>query len=361
MISYEIPTFLQVLFTALTSFIICYFSVPPIIKVAELKNLYDEPCDRKRHKSRVPTLGGIAIFAGAIFSICFWSNQSQIQELQYIISALILMFFMGIKDDIVNLVAYKKLIIQTVCASILVLFANIKLSSLYGVFSIYDIHDFVAIPLSILIIIFITNSINLIDGIDTLAAKVGIITNIFFGSWFYLTQNYHYSTLSFAMLGSLVAFWCYNKTPARVFMGDTGSLILGMLLAIFAIKFIELNRVYNGDSTFKITAAPSVAISVLIIPVFDTLRVFTLRVFQGRSPLSADREHIHHILTDIGYSHVKSSILLSLLNIVCITMTVSFMHLNAELLLFINFLFALTFSYYFSRKRKFCRMKQLAV
>lgn len=357
----EIPTYIQIILTFLTSFSICFYAVPPIIKVAKLKNLYDEPTERKKHGVKIPTLGGIAIFAGSIFSICFWSNQSQIQELQYIIAALILMFFMGIKDDIVNLVAYKKLAIQTLCAIILVLFADIKLSSFYGVFSVYNISDFISVPLSILVIIFITNSINLIDGIDTLAANTGIIANTFFGTWFYLTQNYHYSILSFSMLGSLLAFLYFNKSPAKIFMGDTGSLILGMLLSIFAIKFIELNRIYYGDSTFKILSAPSVAIAVLIIPIFDTLRVFTLRIFQGRSPLSPDREHIHHILTDLGYSHIKTSLMLSILNILCIVFTVLFMSYNSELLLFFNFFIVLSFSYYFSRKRKFYKSRNISI
>ena len=342
----------QNILALITSFIISFISIPSIIKVAELKNLYDEPCSRKKHKKAIPTLGGIAIFAGFIFSVCFWSNQTQILELQYIISALIIMFFMGIKDDIINLVAYKKLIGQFIAATILVFFAGIKFTSFYGIFEIYEIPSYISIPFSILVIIAITNSINLIDGIDTLAGAVGVVANLTFGVWFYLTGNYHYSILAFAMLGSLVAFLYFNKTPAKIFMGDTGSLTFGIVLAILSIKFIELSRIYYGNPAFKILAAPSIAISVLIIPIFDTLRVFTLRILQGRSPLSADREHIHHIITDLGLSHFKTTMILVAINIFCILFTYSFMKLNAELLLTINFVLLTVITSFLSRKRK---------
>lgn len=351
----------QNILAILTSFIISFISIPSIIKVAELKNLYDEPCSRKKHKKAIPTLGGIAIFAGFIFSVCFWSNQQQILELQYIISALIIMFFMGIKDDIINLVAYKKLIGQFIAAIILVIFAKIKFTSFYGIFEIYELPSYVSIPFSILVIIAITNSINLIDGIDTLAGSVGIFANLTFGTWFYLTENYHYSILAFAMLGSLFAFLYFNKTPAKIFMGDTGSLTLGIVLSILAIKFVELNRIYYGPLQFKILSAPTVAISILIVPLFDTLRVFTIRIFQSRSPLSPDREHIHHILTDIGYSHTKSTLYLILLNFTCVVLTILLMEINAETLLGFNFCILATFSIYFSRKRKFCRLKELTI
>lgn len=343
---------IQLTLTAITSFLICFLAIPSIIKVAELKHLFDNPDERKKHGSQVPTLGGIAIFAGFIFSTTFWSNQTQIIELQYIIAALIVMFFMGIKDDIINLVAHKKLLGQLVAASIIVYFADIRLTSLYGIFDIYNIPYWPSIFFSIFTVIALTNSINLIDGIDTLAGSIGFIISTTLGVWFYLSGNIQYAILSFSLIGCLLAFLHYNKTPARIFMGDTGSLVLGLVTSILAIKFIELNRVFYGEAYLRITSVPAVTISIFIIPIFDTIRVFILRIMLGKSPLSADRNHMHHILTDLGYSHIKSTLILVSVNITLIILTFSFKKYQGEGLVLINFALMFLFTSYLSKKRR---------
>lgn len=349
--------FLPLILASLTSFIICFFAIPSIIKVAELKHLFDEPCERKNHKSKVPTLGGIAIFAGFIFATTFWADQKGIVELQYIIASLIILFFMGIKDDIVNLVAHKKLLGQIMAAIIIVYFADIRLTSLYGIFDIYDIPYWASLSFSLFTVISITNAFNLIDGIDTLAASVGILCIATFGSWFYLAGHTQYAILSSAMIGSLLAFLYYNKTPAKIFMGDTGSLVLGLVNSVLAIKFIEFNKTFQGIAEFKVHSVPAVAIGILIIPIFDTARVFILRVLEGRSPLSSDRNHIHHILTDLGYSHIKASSILVLLNALVILNSFWNQKVTGELLLFINISIIAIFSLYYTRKRRLHRRK----
>lgn len=342
----------QILFTILTSFCICFFAIPSIIKVAKIKHLFDEPGERKHHKESVPTLGGIAIFAGFIFSITFWANNNQISELQYIIASLIILFFMGIKDDIVNLVAHKKLLGQILAASILIFCADIRLSSLFGLFGVFTLPYWASCALSLITIIGITNSFNLIDGIDTLAGSIGSLASILLGTWFFLTGNYQYAIVSFALFGCLLAFLYFNKSPAKIFMGDTGSLVLGLICSLLTIKFIELNRNYVGPLEYKIHSVPAVAISVLIIPIFDTCRVFLLRALQGRSPLSSDRNHIHHILIDLGFSHIKATTLLLATNLILVAANLIYMKLQGELLLTINFVVMLGFSYILMKKKR---------
>lgn len=304
----------------LTSFAITLYGIPSIIRIAEIKHLFDEPDERKTHKTRVPTLGGLAIFAGVIFSLTFWSSQKDIIELQYIISAIIILFFLGMKDDLFNLVAYKKLIGQLAASIILVHWGAIKITSFFGLFGIQDLDAISASIFSIFTIVVITNSINLIDGIDCLAGGIGLFASLVFGTWFYLADQTQYVILSFCLAGSLVAFLFYNRTPAQIFMGDTGSLIVGLVLSILSIKFIEMNRVLPLEVFHKIKGVPVFTIGVLIIPLFDTLRVFTIRILQGRSPFSPDRNHLHHLLCDLGYSHIKSTILLLAFNAVIIVM-----------------------------------------
>lgn len=342
---------IQIFLPIITSLALCFFSIPSIIKICKIKKLFDEPDIRKCHEGMIPSLGGIAIFIGFIFSLCFWADQKDIVELQYIICALLLLFFTGIKDDVVNLVAYKKLAMQVLCSFIIIKFAGIYFTSFYGLFGVYNISYSTSFVFTLFVMIGITNAFNLIDGINTLAASIGILSLASFGIWFFLTGHSQYSILSFSLIGSLIAFLYFNKTPARIFMGDTGSLILGFTISILAIKFIEFNRLYIGDPQYKITSVPAVAISVLIIPLFDTLRVFTLRLLKGRSPLSPDREHLHHILKDIGFSDIKSMFILLSLNIFLIILTVAFQVFQGEYLLLMNLAICFLFVFLISKKR----------
>lgn len=341
----------QVILTALTSFIICYFSIPSIIKVAKIKNIFDEPCERRRHKNNVPTLGGVAIFGSFIFSITFWANQNQIIELQYIIASLIILFLIGIKDDIIELVAYKKLLGQFFAACILVFFADIRITSLFGLLGVFELPYLVSSMLSLVGIIGITNSFNLIDGIDTLAGSIGALVLVYFGMWFFLSENFQYCIVSFSLVGSLLAFLCYNRTPSKIFMGDTGSLLVGLVASVLAVKFVELNRSYVGNEMYRVFSAPAVALSILIIPIFDTFRVFLLRIMQGRSPFSSDRNHIHHILTDVGFTHIKTTLILLILNIIVSISTLFLMKARGEVLVLFNFSVMFVFYYYFLRLR----------
>lgn len=298
-----------------TSFFITFIAIPSIIKIANIKHLFDEPDERKSHIQRVPTLGGLAIFAGMIFSLTFWASQKDIVELQYIISAILILFFMGMKDDLFNLVAYKKLIGQLMASFILVHWAGIKITSFYGIFGIWDLTLIPSYVFSVFTIVVITNSLNLIDGIDCLAGTVGVIASCAFGAWFFYAGYTQYAILSASLVGSLIGFLYYNRTPSKIFMGDTGSLIVGIVLSLMAVKFIEMNRLKPLEDFAKIRTVPVVTIGILIIPLFDTLRAFTIRILNGRSPFSPDRNHLHHLLLDIGCSHMQATAILGSFNL----------------------------------------------
>ena len=339
-----------------TAFAITFFAIPSIIKIAEIKHLFDEPDERKLHKTKVPTLGGLAVFAGMIFSMTFWSTQKEIVELQYILSAIIILFFIGMKDDLFNLVAYKKLLGQLAAAVILVHWAGIRVTSFFGIFGIHELSLVQSYVFSIFTMVVITNSFNLIDGIDCLAGSVGILAASIFGAWYFSAGQTQYVVLSASLVGSLLAFLHYNRTPAKIFMGDTGSLMVGIVLSILAIKFIEMNRVIPLDGINKIRGIPVVTIGILIIPLFDTLRVFTIRMLQGKSPFSPDRNHLHHLLTDLGFTHIKATLLLMIFNIAIVVMVFSLQRVRSELTLSLVLGSCLLCSYFLAyqrnRKRK---------
>jgi len=285
------------------AFMITFFSIPVIIEVAKDKKLFDEPGERKVHKAGIPTLGGLGIFAGFIIAMLLGVPASAVSVLQYFMAAIMIIFFMGIKDDILILTASKKFIGQLLAACILIKFGGIEITNMYGFLGMNAISPMASFFLSLFTIVVITNSFNLIDGVDGLAGSLGILTSTAFGIYFYVTGNILYTIMAASLGGSLIAFLIYNYNPAKIFMGDTGSLLIGLINSIFVIKFISVASA--PSSVLPLSSAPALGFSILIVPLFDTLRVVSHRILTRRSPFCPDRNHIHHFLLDLGLSHKK--------------------------------------------------------
>jgi UDP-N-acetylmuramyl pentapeptide phosphotransferase/UDP-N-acetylglucosamine-1-phosphate transferase len=294
----------------ITSFTLTYLIIPIIIRVAKERRLYDAPNERSAHVEPTPSLGGIAIFAGTVCAIVLWTPMGSFGVLQYILAAFILIFLTGILDDLVPMSPTKKLSGQMLVSIILAYKANIRITSLFGLFGIYDLPEMTSFALSIVAIIGIINAFNLIDGINGLAGSIGLWACLLWGSWFALADTPAMAVLAFSLAGAIVAFLKYNLTPAKIFMGDTGSLFIGMVCAILAINFIGLNAQALPETPFHFDAAPVIAVGVLIFPLFDTVRVFARRILNGKSPFSPDRNHIHHLLLNLGCTHSQATILL---------------------------------------------------
>lgn len=306
----------DVIISFITAFTLTYFVIPPIIRIAIKKKLYDVPDERRSHTEVTPRLGGIAIFAGAIFSIMLWTPFAQYGgDLQFVLCAFILIFLVGVKDDIDAISPSKKLLIEVLAALILYFKANVRISGLYGIMGIENISPFWSAVLTIFTIIVIINALNLIDGINGLSGSLTIIITGTLGVWFLLIKRYDLAVMALSAAGATAAFLKYNYSPAKIFMGDTGALLLGLICSILAINFIELNGLLDTFHPFRINAAPGVAIGILILPLFDTLRVFTTRILRGKHPLHPDRTHIHHLLIDSGLTHMQATAILAGVNI----------------------------------------------
>ncbi|MEI6946004.1 MraY family glycosyltransferase [Paraflavisolibacter sp. H34] len=309
---------LDVLLTGSLSFLITFLAIPAIIKIAQEKKLYDVPDERKLHKKPISSLGGVGIFGGFFLASLLSINNTINPEFQYFYAAAVVIFFLGVKDDILILTATKKFIGQVTAAAILIHLGGLRIGSMHGLFGINELPEIFSIALTYITIILIINAFNLIDGVDGLAGTLGLLTMAVFGSYFYMVDMTAYSMLAFAMAGSLMAFLIFNYNPAKIFMGDSGSLMLGMINSIMAIKFISV-----ADSTlvsFRIQSAVAIGIAVLMIPLLDTLRVFSIRILKGRSPFSPDRNHIHHLLLDRGLNHKKVTFSCLLLNVAFIVL-----------------------------------------
>ncbi len=339
-----------------TSFTLTYFLLPHIIRIAQKKHLFDLPDERKLHTVAIPALGGVGIITGTLFSIVLWVPFSSYPTLQYLVCAILILFVVGVKDDIEPIAPLKKLIAQILAASILVFKSGFQLSSLYGVFGIGQLPEWVAIPFSIFVFIVIINAFNLIDGINGLSASIGILISSVLGSWFFLAGHMGLALFAFALMGSLIAFLRYNITPARIFMGDTGSLFLGLICAVFAIQFIEMQKQLPPTDWLRFDAAPALAIGILIFPLFDTLRVFIMRIARGRSPLSPDRNHIHHLMLDLGLTHMQATAALVAINAAFILLIFALRHVGTLPLLAIILGLATALSsllYFKVRKKRF--------
>jgi UDP-N-acetylmuramyl pentapeptide phosphotransferase/UDP-N-acetylglucosamine-1-phosphate transferase len=244
------------------------------------------------------------------------------------------LFFIGVKDDILVISPRKKFIAQIVGALILIILGDIRLTHLHGIFGLQEISYVYSLIISLLAYVAIINALNLIDGIDGLAAGIGILACSFFGANFIILGNIPYAVFSFATIGSLSAFAFYNVfgRKNKIFMGDTGSLLIGLILSVFAIKFNEI-AITSGEQLYNFS--PVFSLAILAVPLFDMIRIFILRIIQKKSPFSADLNHIHHQLLKTGLSHRTSTFIILGANLIIIGIVYTSRSLNNNISLLI--------------------------
>ena len=341
--------------TFIVAFMITYISIPPLIEVAHAKNLYDVPNGRTSHEKITPTLGGIAILSGFIISSMIFVHIAQIPYIQYVLAGSLIIFFIGLKDDIIGLSPLKKFIGEIIAAGIIIDMGGIRLSSLHGFAGIGTLSYVSGDFLSLFVIVAIINAFNLIDGIDGLSSGVGILTSLAFGIWFFLVGELQLVVLAVALIGALLAFFRFNffSKKNKIFMGDIGSLLVGFILSIFAIKFNELNHGALVNSPYYIKAAPAVSIGILIIPIFDTVRVILIRMARGISPFKPDKRHVHHYLLEITGSHRKATLILLFVNLcfIVISFWLAFIRISELIIILLAIASVLTYLTYVLVKR----------
>ncbi len=341
-----------------TAFFVVVLATPSLIKVAKLKHLVDEPSEnRKKHTVSIPTLGGVIIFSAFMFSSFLWFPDNEdtykiITPFLCLMAGLVLIFFVGVKDDIIGTSPTKKLIAHLVVGFIIVAIGGSKITSFHGVFGLDVVFpDYAQLLVSIFVYIVIVNAINLIDGVDGLAAGIGLIASISFGVWFYYSHQPQWTLVSFSLAGALSGFLLFNFNPARIFMGDSGSLTIGAILTVLAIQLIEtptdfLKPPFNHIST------PILAMAILGYPLIDTLRVFITRTIKGKSPFEADRTHLHHKLQDKGYGHKRVVLIIYLFNLLLISCAILFPSDYGTLTFAVCGLIAIGFIWFSTRKKK---------
>ncbi|MEP7318469.1 MAG: MraY family glycosyltransferase [Panacibacter sp.] len=290
------------------AYLVTFILMPFIIKIARINKLFDIPNERKTHTFPISSLGGIGIVAGLSISLLLVSDfKLGDSEFQYYLATFFIIFILGVIDDIFVLHAWKKIMGQILVSLILTAKAHLVITNLQGLGGLFEIDSIFSYPLTFFAIILVINSFNLMDGVDGLAASVGLVASFAFGLFFYINNNLPYAILSFAMAGSLLAFLMFNFPPAKIFMGDSGSMLIGLVNAILLIKFIETG---STVPLFPVASSIAVGFGILLIPLLDVLRVFIIRLTKGVSPFEPDRNHLHHLLLNKGFSHTKVTITL---------------------------------------------------
>ena len=308
--------YLNIFFSLLTAFLITYLAIPKLIHFAHKLELLDNGGDRASHQGSTPFFGGIAIFTGVVCSLLFWSD---IENIQFILVSVFIVFIVGLIDDLRQITAFKKLIGQIIATLILILLGDLQIDSMHGVLGVYDLPIWASLSFTIFVVIVITNGFNLIDGIDGLAGGIGLISSLSFGAIALIMEQNDMALIAFTLSGALVGFLKFNTFPARIFMGDTGSLVVGMILSVLAINCIKYGLVTETHSLPHI--GPLLAISLLAIPLFDSLRVFVVRAIKRTGTLTAARDHVHHALIDLGAGHKYTSLILYMVSVIIIIFT----------------------------------------
>lgn len=321
------------------SLVIVVISVPPIVRVSKAKNLFDSFNERKVHTQIIPPLGGVAIFLGFVLSTIIATDGLTFNVLKYIIASVIIMFFIGLKDDLIDISARKKFIVQVFAAILLITLGNVHVSNLHGIFGLHEISSVSGIFFSLFIMLAIINAFNLVDGIDGLASGLALMASVVFGTWFFIAGHIQFAIMSFALAGSLAGFFLFNVFGNRnkLFMGDTGSLVIGLVISTLVIKFNEYNIVKSLP--YAIGAAPAVSFAVLTVPLLDTLRVITIRLMNGKSPFAPDRNHTHHRLLEMIPSHFKVTAIMVSGNAAVVGIALWFNHIGFN----VNLQFLLVF------------------
>lgn len=352
----------------ITAFAVVLYSTPALIKVAVLKRLIDVPSEeRKVHKRAIPTIGGIIIYAATLFSFSLWYNiddlheydeiYESVKEFKILVATSLVLFFVGVKDDIIGTSPVKKLFANILVGLILVLMGDIRITGLHGVFGVNEIPHWGSVFLSLFTYIVVVNAMNLIDGVDGLAAGVGFIASSVFGTWFVFANEYTLASLSFSLSGALLGFLIFNFSPAKIFMGDSGSLIIGMFICVLSIRLIEYPPSHL-DSFWVHISHPMIVIAALTYPLTDTLRIFIIRAARGQSPFAADRNHLHHRLLDCGYSHAKTVVIIYVYSLLTVGVSLLSYYLNPSLSLLavlgcsVVFILFVHFSYTAAQKKK---------
>ncbi len=321
------------LLATLTAFSVGFLVTPILISLLKKMNIGDLPGGRKIHKKFIPSMGGIGFALSAFVAISIWGWQFPLPDMRYLLGAITLMFFVGLRDDMVELKATHKLLGQLVAVILVVVVSDIRIQNLHGFLGIGELNLYISYGFSAFVLLALTNAFNLIDGLDGLAGSSAALVLAVLGFWFTTQGLESYALLSFVFLGGVLAFLFFNWYPAKIFMGDTGSLTLGFVLGALIIAFMENNAALPDGAAWKFEPVFSAGIALMIFPLYDMARVFARRIRRGKGPMTPDKSHVHHFLMRMGLNHGQVTLMLLGVQVFFIALLVTLQNFSDHIVL----------------------------
>lgn len=321
----ETTTIFYVLIVAFGAFLATYLTMPSLIRILIKSSLVDTPNHRASHNQPVPTMGGIGIFAGMLAVMGFWFTVGDILQNALIVLGMLSLTLTGVFDDRYDISPYFRLMIQA-STGVLLSICGIRLEHLHGFLGIYELTTVWQYIITIGFVVFVINAFNLIDGINGLAGGLAFINSLAMAIVFFITGEKAFAMLATSVAATSLAFLFFNFGKAKVFMGDTGSLTIGFLLAAFSIKGIGMAEHMTLDGVGDPALVLFISLTVVFVPVYDAVRVMITRLMAKKSPMKADKTHIHHLLLKTGFDHTKASVSMYLVNGSLLALAVWFSH-----------------------------------
>lgn len=306
------------IFMAVLSFSVTIVVYPIVLRYALRHQIVDNPNARKVHKQPIPVMGGVAVYAGILAGcIAMWLLVSG-ASIRWGLMAMTTMLIMGVWDDMKNLSAILRLIVQFGIVGAYMFLTNRYFCNLYGFLGIHEISMWIGIPLSLIVGVGIINAINMIDGIDGYSSGFGIMACTCFAILFIAVGQWVMASLAVIITSALIPFFFYNVYggKSKMFIGDGGTMMLGFQMTIFEFAAMSLRRGLVLEA--KGVGVIAMALAILCIPIFDTLRVMIARMLRGRSPFKADKTHLHHLFIDMGFSHLRASVFILSMNLMVV-------------------------------------------
>lgn len=308
---------LGILFFA--SVFINHFFSHRVLLLSKRKRLFTEVNHRSSHSDPIPALGGVSIFIVLLMSILIILGMGYTPSMGFLLISVFILFLPGLKDDLIGIRPISKLMAQILAALFIVFISDFQILNLNGFLGIEEVPISLMVAFELFFVLFITNAFNLIDGVDGLAATIGLVALSFFAALFFNSSDLPYLLLTTALMGSILSFMYFNlgSQKKKMFLGDTGSLVIGFILGVFSLK-VMADMPQDFDPLKIPINMPLFILILLVIPILDTLRIIFLRISRGQKPWRADRNHMHHVLLDNGMSHLQATAFLGFLQLFAI-------------------------------------------
>lgn len=298
------------------AFIVTTLVYPYVLAFARRHNIVDNPSARKLQRVPVPVMGGTAVFLGIIVAVITGMIFEPNERVMKIMGLLTLMFLVGVWDDIKDVSAALRFLLELGVVWMMILILGVEINDFHGLWGVHELPDAVSVPLSLIAGVGIMNAINLIDGVDGYCSSYGVMACSVFAIIFFYAGDMGNFALALIAIGAFIPFFFHNVfgRTSKMFLGDGGSLMLGTLLAYFTFSVLTAG-LPTAHYDYAGLSLPAVCLAILAVPVFDTLRVMIVRVAKGGSPFHPDKTHLHHLFIDMNFSHLSTSAVIVIGNI----------------------------------------------